>query len=232
MAAQTLFVTGTDTGVGKTRVALALLRALRTAGIDAVGFKPVASGARRTPAGLRNADAMALWRAGPQPLAYRRVNPCCFAPPIAPHLAAREARRRLSAAQLDRAHDWLARRHAVVVVEGAGGWHVPLDGRERLSDWVLRRGWPVLLVVGLRLGCLNHAMLSAEAIGAPLSGWVANLLPPPLPRLTGNLATLRRVLPAPQWFALDCGESPATAARRLDREQLAAFGFAPPPPRT
>lgn len=229
MIARTLFVTGTDTGVGKTRVAATVLRTLRAAGVDAVGFKPVASGARRTAEGLRNTDALALLRAGPRTLAYRRVNPFCFAPPIAPHLAALEAGRRLTSVQLDRAHDWLSRRHSVVVVEGAGGWHVPLNDDERLSDWVRRRGWPVLLVVGLRLGCLNHAMLSAEAIGSALCGWVANQTPPRLSRRTANLDALTRRLPAPLWFTLRRGEPPSAAARRLDGTRLRALVFTSSP---
>lgn len=211
----TLFVTGTDTGVGKTRVAGALIAALRARGLRAVGFKPVASGARRTADGLRNADALALARAAKVELAYSRVNPYCFVPPIAPHLAAARARRTVRSEALDRAHDWLAARFDAVVVEGAGGWLVPLNRHETFADWVQRRGFPVLLVVGMRLGCINHALLSARAIGDALVGWVANTLPPAMPALAGNLETLRTRMPVPRWASLPVGVRRAAAARLL-----------------
>lgn len=199
MAPATIFITGTDTGVGKTLVATGVLLGLRDAGCRAAGFKPLASGARRTPAGLRNDDALALLAASAPGLDYMAVNPWCFEPPIAPHLAAREAGVELHLDALDRAHDALAAQHQRVVVEGAGGWLVPLNDRDSTADWVARRGWPVLLVVGMRLGCINHALLSAEAIArrAPLLGWVANVLPPAQDRLEQNLQALCERMPAP-----------------------------------
>lgn len=197
--AMTLFVTGTDTGVGKTRIATGLLAAARELGIAACGYKPIASGCRRGPQGLRNADALALMRAAPSGAPYERVNPYAFAPAIAPHLAAREAGIRIEPRVLDAAHRQLARAHDLVVVEGAGGWQVPLNARTTLADWVARQGWPVLLVVGMRLGCLSHALLAAESIQrrTRLLGWIANELPPRQSRLEDNVADLAARMPAP-----------------------------------
>jgi dethiobiotin synthetase len=203
----TLFITGTDTGVGKTRVACALLRRARQAGLRAAGFKPVASGAERTADGLRNEDALALLTASEPGLSYDDVNPLCFEPPIAPHLAARATKQAIDLARLDEAHDRLARQHQLVIVEGAGGWQVPLDGALTFADWVSGRGWPVVLVVGLRLGCISHALLSAESIArrTRLAGWIANRLPPAMLARDENEADLRSLLPVPCWGALDEG---------------------------
>ena len=201
----TLFITGTDTGVGKTRVACALLHRARRAGLRAAGFKPVASGAERTREGLRNEDALALQAASAPGLTYESINPLCFEPPMAPHLAARAADQRIDLALLDEAFDRLARQHDLVIVEGAGGWQVPLDGPVTFADWVSRRGWPVALVVGLRLGCINHALLSAESIArrTRLAGWIANRLPPRMLALDENETDLRGLLAAPCWGALE-----------------------------
>lgn len=195
----TLFVTGTDTGVGKTHVSAGLLAAARQLGIRACGYKPVASGCRRGPNGLRNADALALISASGTDAPYERINPYAFAPAIAPHLAAREAGQRVDRRVLDEAHAELARTHDLVIVEGAGGWQSPFGDDWTQADWVARRGWPVLLVVGMRLGCLNHALLSAESIEARtrLLGWIASELPPRQPRLDQNVADLVERMPAP-----------------------------------
>lgn len=197
----TLFVTATDTGAGKTYVSCALLRAARAQGVRACGFKPVASGSERTADGLRNEDALALRdAAGTLDEEYSAINPYAFEPAIAPHLAARQAGASVELAKLDAAHAQLAARHHWIVVEGAGGWQVPLNERESFADWASARQWPVLLVVGMRLGCINHALLSADSIArrAPLLGWVANALPPGMPYFAENIATLDRLMPAPR----------------------------------
>lgn len=196
-----LFVTGTDTEVGKTWVSTALIAALRARGLSVAALKPIASGAERDAAGrLVNADALALQAAAGGALAYERVNPYVFEPPIAPHLAAAEAGVAISLERL-RAHARsLAAEADVVVVEGVGGWAVPLDAEHSVADLARALGWPVLLVVGLRLGCLNHALLTARAIqadGLHLAGWVANTIDPAFDRLDGNLRTLVARLPAP-----------------------------------
>ncbi len=213
-----LFITGTDTGVGKTLLAQAVLLRLRAEGIAAAGFKPVAAGAERTAAGLRNDDALLLQAASAPGLDYAEVNPWCFEPPIAPHLAAQEAGAVLSAEALDAAHARLARRHDWVVTEGAGGWMVPLAPGLSFADWVERRRWPVLLVVGMRLGCINHALLSAEAIRrrTRLLGWVANVLPPEQDRLRGNLDSLRALLSEPLLATVPAGAVAAEIAANLD----------------
>lgn len=196
---RTLFVTGTDTEVGKTHIACHLLRAAAQRGLRCAGYKPVAAGAVPTDDGLRNADALALQSAGSLPLAYEELNPYCFEPPIAPHLAAAEAGVTIARAQLDTCHDAIAAQSDWLLVEGAGGWRVPLGPDWDFADWVAERGWPVLLVVGMRLGCINHALLSAESISrvAPLLGWVANCLPPAQPCLQENIDTLVQRMPAP-----------------------------------
>lgn len=211
----TIFLTGTDTGVGKTHVAVGLVRAARRLGIAACGYKPVASGCRRGARGLRNADARALLSAsGLDADAYGRVNPYAFAPAIAPHLAAIEAGVRIRRSVIDRAHRALARDHDLVIVEGAGGWQVPLGPDWTFADWVEARGWPVVLVVGMRLGCLNHALLSAESIArrTRLLGWVANARAPQPSRLAQNIADLECRMPAPLLARVDQGETPGTSA--------------------
>ena len=209
MTARTLFVTGTDTGVGKTTVACALIRQARELGVKVCGWKPVATGCARTAAGLRNADALALQAAAGTGEPYALLNPCAFEPAVAPHLAARQADRPIRIAELDLAHRELAARYELIVAEGAGGWRVPLDEAWTLGAWVAEREWPALLVVGLRLGCLNHALMSAETIARDtrLAGWVASVLPPPMALLEENLASLRERLSAPSWGEIRCGET-------------------------
>lgn len=199
--AAAFFVTGTDTEVGKTTIAAGLLHAARTAGLSTAAAKPVASGCVRTAQGLRNDDALALLAECTLPMRYEAVNPFAFEPAIAPHLAAREAGIELSAARLaEPVRKMLALQAEFSLVEGAGGWRVPLNGRENLSDLAGMLGLPVILVVGVRLGCINHALLSAEAIerdALQLAGWVANIVDPATSRLEENLATLSERLPAP-----------------------------------
>lgn len=195
------FVTGTDTEIGKTTIACGLLQAARNAGLSTAAAKPVASGCERTAKGLRNSDALGLLAGCSLPLRYEEVNPFAFEPAIAPHLAAREAGVQLDVEALaGPVNAVLARNADFSLVEGAGGWRVPLAGGENLSDLAVRLGLPVILVVGVRLGCINHAVLSAEAIqrdGLVLAGWVANIVDPATSRLEENLATLAERLPAP-----------------------------------
>jgi len=195
------FITGTDTEIGKTTIACGLLQAARQAGFSTAAAKPVASGCERRPEGLRNSDALALLGECTLPLNYEEVNPFAFAPAIAPHLAAREVGVALSAETLvGPVRHVLAKGADFTVVEGAGGWRVPLAGEESLSDLAIALDLPVILVVGVRLGCINHAVLSAEAIlrdGLQLAGWVANIVDPRTSRLEENLATLAERLPAP-----------------------------------
>lgn len=195
------FIAGTDTDVGKTTIAAGLLHAARRAGLSTLAGKPVASGCEATADGLRNADALALMAESSIVLPYAQVNPLAFAPAIAPHLAAREVGVELSVpALLGPMQALLAHRADFTLVEGAGGWRVPLSGAAYLSDLAIALRLPVILVVGVRLGCISHAVLSAEAIardGLHLAGWVANVIDPETSRLQENLATLEACLAAP-----------------------------------
>ncbi|MBD9514458.1 dethiobiotin synthase [Pseudomonas sp. PDM22] len=195
------FVTGTDTEIGKTTIASGLLHAARLAGLSTAAAKPVASGCERSPEGLRNSDALALLGECSVPLAYEQVNPFAFEPAIAPHLAAREMGVKLTVEALKGpVRSVLELGADFTLVEGAGGWRVPLAGEENLSGLAIALELPVILVVGVRLGCINHAVLSAEAIqrdGLLLAGWVANIVDPQTSRLEENLATLAERLPAP-----------------------------------
>ncbi|MCP5429126.1 MAG: dethiobiotin synthase [Chromatiaceae bacterium] len=195
-----VFVTGTDTGCGKTHTSMALIHALRDQGLRVAGFKPVAAGADWHDGELRNDDASALLAASGLDLPYAAVNPYCFAPAIAPHLAAAEAQVTISFGSILAAFEKVRAASDFVVVEGAGGWRVPLGPGFDIQGLALALGLPVILVVGLRLGCLNHALLSEQAIkasGAALLGWVGSQVEPGMPRLQENIATLEVELSAP-----------------------------------
>lgn len=219
-----VFITGTDTEIGKTAVTAALLRDYADRGIDAVGMKPVAAGASKTADGLRNEDALELQAASMPGIAYGDINPWCLPLPIAPEFAARSAGVDLAWPPVAQAFDRLHARADRVLVEGAGGWRLPLGQDEEMPDWVQAAGWPVVLVVGMRLGCLNHALLSAEAIlaRAPLLGWIANTLPPVQRRLQDNLDCLHARMPVPCLGQLGCGQQ-RLATNSLDE---ALFCFA------
>ena len=195
------FVTGTDTGVGKTLVSAALMRALARQRISVAGMKPVASGCAATPDGLRNDDALLLQAEGSRPWPYQTVNPYAFEPAIAPELAAREAGIEVRLDTIETAFGSLQGGSDVVIVEGAGGFLVPLGAGLSFADLPSALGLEVILVVGLRLGCVNHALLTAEAVrrrGLPLAGWVGNLIDPGFARLEANLESLGQRLDAPR----------------------------------
>jgi dethiobiotin synthetase len=198
-----IFVTGTSTGVGKTLVSSALVRLLAAQGERVIGLKPIATGGERFAPGMRlhNLDALELQAASPGAHSYESINPFCFEPAIAPHIAAAEAGVELPLQVLV---DWYRQVTAdvdVAVVEGAGGWRVPLHPRGFLSDLPEELGWDVILVVGLTLGCLNHAKLTAEAVAASgkcrLLGWIGNSIDPAFARREENIATLGRLLDGP-----------------------------------
>ena len=214
-----LFVTGTDTGVGKTRVSCIILRQWRAAGLSVRGMKPVASGCRRTRGGLRSDDALALMSASGARMPYAMVNPCALEPPVAPHLAARAVGMRLCPERLARQGAALGAGAQRLLVEGAGGWRVPLGDDCTMADLARRLELPVLLVVGMRLGCINHALLSAAAIaadGCTLGGWVANLLRPRMQLADDNIKTLAARISAPLLGVVPWGD----AGVRLNLEGL------------
>jgi len=188
-----VFVTGTDTDAGKTIVACALMTLFARLGLSVAGFKPVAAGAERTPAGLRNSDARWLQTFSSAPLEYDEVNPVVLEAAIAPHIAARAAGVGLERGSLVDCYRKLAEKAQVVVTEGAGGWLVPLARDGDMADLAVAIGDPVILVVGMKLGCLNHAFLTAESVrarGCRLAGWVANRVDPDMPAFRENLDTL------------------------------------------
>lgn len=178
MARKTFFVTGTDTGVGKTIASAAILEAARTMNKRTIAMKPIASGCDETAYGLRNEDALILQSAMTEPLPYDQVNPVALKPAIAPHVAAEMAGRQLTGQRLVGFCRGLQMRSAdLFLIEGAGGWRVPLNDREFYSAVPSELAIPVILVVPLRLGCINHAILTAESIrqdGLAVAGWVAN----------------------------------------------------------
>lgn len=199
-ASRGLFVTGTDTGVGKTRIACALLRAGAGSGLRAVGMKPLASGARPEARGLRNEDVEQLRAAANVAAPPHLVNPYCFEPAIAPHLAAAEAGIVVDLDRIAGAYSRLADLADFVVVEGAGGLLVPIGPALTMADVAGRLALPIVLVVGMRLGCLNHALLTCESIerhGLRLAGWVANCIDPEMQRLEKNIAELGARINAP-----------------------------------
>jgi dethiobiotin synthetase len=196
--ARGVFVAGTDTGVGKTVVAAALIRRLAREGLRVVGMKPVAAGAENTRAGLlRNEDALALAAASNIAAPYESINPYCLLAAVSPHIAAADEGVAIEPAVIGKHFEKLARLADFVVVEGAGGWFAPISETQTMADVALALDLPVLLVVGLRLGCLNHSRLSRlaiEASGARFAGWIANPIDPGFRRPQENLATLASLL--------------------------------------
>lgn len=191
------FVTGTDTNVGKTLIATVLLHQLANTGLRVVGMKPVAAGVE---VDGRWADVTALRSAGNVDAPLDLVNPYRFNPPIAPHLGAQQVGVTMSIASIALAYQQLSALADVVVVEGAGGWLVPLNETETLADLALALNVPIILVVGMRLGCINHALLTVAAIqsrGLHLAGWVANCIDADMPQFNENLQCLTQRIPAP-----------------------------------
>lgn len=200
MNKKTYFVTGTDTGVGKTFISAGLLLAAKARGLSTAALKPVAAGCETTPEGLRNEDAVLLQSVITQPLVYEQINPIALEPAIAPHIAAQQARRVLSVDRLAGFCRGVLNQADFTLVEGAGGWRVPLNAAETLADLARVLQLPVILVVGIRLGCINHAMLTAEAItrdGLPLAGWIANVIDSEMPCQQENILSLQQRLAAP-----------------------------------
>ncbi|MEE8058376.1 MAG: dethiobiotin synthase [Pseudomonadales bacterium] len=215
MAKHKFFIAGTDTHVGKTLVATGILAAANAKGLSTVAMKPVAAGCEETSDGLRNDDALLLQHTMSLQLPYEQVNPVALKPAIAPHLAADQAGKRLQVSQLvGYCRGVLMQRADLVVIEGAGGWRVPLNKVETLAGLAKELNLPVILVVGVKLGCINHALLTVEAINndrLPLAGWVANQLDADMPCYQENIMTLKSLIRAP------CiGELPVLAEPNAD----------------
>jgi dethiobiotin synthetase len=224
---KSFFVTGTDTDVGKTLATCAMLRAAAAAGHSAVGMKPLAAGGTQTHEGLRNDDALLLQEASTLNLSYDAINPVCLPEAAAPHIAAELAQRKVRVERLAGfCQGVLALRANFTLLEGAGGWRVPVNEREFMSDLAKQLQLPVIIVVGMRLGCLNHALLTGEAIardGLRIAGWIANRIDPQMDHYQRNLDTLRDGFPVPllgeiPWLG---GADPALqAARYIALDQL------------
>ena len=197
---QGYFITGTDTDCGKTEITLGLMQLLQSRGQSVIAMKPVASGAQMTADGLRNGDALRLQAQGSVAADYRLINPYAFSRPIAPHIAARQADREIRLETIRKCYRGLAGRVDWILVEGVGGWSVPLGRQLVVSDLALSLGLPVILVVGMKLGCLNHALLTVESIlasGCELAGWVANSVDPGMLEQAWNIKSLQSRIQAP-----------------------------------
>lgn len=195
---QSLFITGTDTDAGKTYVAVALLQGLKALGYRTVAQKPIAAGVN---ASGFNTDALQLQLHASEFLSYEQVNPICLTDAVAPHLAAAKAGIAIDTHQLSKELYKLQTLDAdIALVEGAGGWLLPLDEQRTMADWVTEQQLPVLLVVGMKLGCLNHALLTVREIeqsGLKLLGWVANCVDPEMAYQQENIHYLQQKLPVP-----------------------------------
>ncbi len=214
-----VFITGTDTGVGKTWVSLGVITALQRRGHRTGAMKPVSSGARHTAQGLRNDDAVRLQAAADVTIDYEHINPVALAPPIAPHIAAAVAGTPIDIVALTAAYRTIAARCDRVVVEGIGGWRVPLTETQTTADLAKALALPVVLVVGMRLGCLNHALLTRDAVnqdGLELLGWVANTLDSDMPKIQENIHALVERMGAPLLGTLPY-------MQRCDRNAIAAY---------
>lgn len=196
-----VFITGTDTDAGKTVIAKAILQIAAQRGLSTVGFKPISAGCSETANGLRNEDALSLQSASSINVTYDEVNPVAFADPVAPHLAALRTKQKINVEQITSAYLHLNSYNAdLLLTEGAGGWRLPLGQGQFLSDFVIQHKIPVILVVGLKLGCLNHALLTYQAIiadGVEVIGWVANQIDEQMLYLQDNIDSLKELIPAP-----------------------------------
>jgi dethiobiotin synthetase len=209
-----LFVTGTDTEVGKTVVSRLIVRSLVATGVRVAVMKPVAAGSIRSAHGARNADALGLIADCNVDMPYEMVNPYCLDAPVAPHLAARAAGVTVELPRIVHNFRALAQVADYVIVEGAGGWLAPLNEAEFVADLAAALNLPVLLVVGLRLGCLNHALLTVGAVRQRclnLAGWIGNQIDPGFARMTENLQTLEQHIGTPPIAVVAHGpDAPAT----------------------
>ncbi|WP_455197981.1 dethiobiotin synthase [Kaarinaea lacus] len=195
-----IFITGTDTGIGKTTIALGLMAALQKRGLKVAVMKPVSAGCVLTDEGLRNEDALLLMKQASVELPYEVVNPFAFEPPIAPHIAASEAGIHIDIEQIKENYSQIEKNSDVVIIEGAGGWLVPINESETMADVAIKLSANIVTVVGIRLGCLNHALLTSRSIvtsGLKHCGWIANHINDSTERASENVKALRQRINAP-----------------------------------
>jgi dethiobiotin synthetase len=201
MLPKTYFITGTDTNAGKTFAMCCLLQAAKKRGLSTAAVKPIAAGGILTSEGLKNEDALQLQKNSTLALSYKEINPLCLEHAIAPHIAAMHEQVSVKASELaEYCSRVIDKKADLTLIEGAGGWMVPLNQQEFISDTVKALNVPVILIVGMKLGCLNHALLTVKALqedGLILQGWIANQLDPEMPAFEENLDTLRSKIKAP-----------------------------------
>jgi len=197
----TYFVTGTDTDVGKTVCTKALLQAASKQHKSTLAYKPISAGCEETHLGLRNEDALILQQNSTLKVIYDEVNPIAYQQPIAPHIAAIENEQPICLTLINQGLDFLQLQQAqFLFVEGAGGWHLPINNKQLFSEWVIKKQLPVIVVIGLKLGCLNHALLTVQSIqqsGLTIAGWIANHVQPNMPYVEQNIETLKAFIGAP-----------------------------------
>ncbi len=222
---KTFFITGTDTDVGKTICCKALLQAATVQKLSSVAYKPIAAGCAVTNHGLRNDDALVLQENSSIAVSYQAVNPIAFELPIAPHIAAGLENRPISIDLISQGLEYLQQKNSdLVIVEGAGGWRLPLNEQQMLSDWVVAENLPVILVVGMKLGCLNHAVLTYETIlndGLNVVGWIANQVQPDMAYYQENLQLLTEKIAAPKIAEIPYSKD----INELDLAQFVDFSF-------
>jgi len=207
-----LFITGTDTEVGKTYVSVGLLHGFNQLGLSTIGLKPIASGCFKQNNTLYNNDTLALQAASSIKLNHELMTPFAFEPPIAPHIAATLHDKKLTVANLnDAMHPSLRMTSDIKVIEGCGGWYIPLNEKETFANFVIIQRFKVILVVGVRLGCINHSLLTLRAMqqdGADVIGWIANIISSKMQNQNENIATLKQWLPVPCFGIVEYGEKP------------------------
>lgn len=194
------FITSTDTGVGKTTISLCLMKHFKAKGQTVTCMKPVSAGCQATAEGLRNDDAVQLLKESSINLPYTMVNPYAYEPPIAPHIAAQQAGQAIDTDNIKNLYDKISPQSDSVIVEGAGGWLVPINDSETMADIASSLGLPVILVVGMRLGCLNHGLLTAASIedrGLKFKGWIANHIDKSMLQVQENIEALKLGIGAP-----------------------------------
>ena len=200
MKHKAIFITGTDTGIGKTFYSCRLLETLNAKNYSTLAMKPVAAGATNNHGTLKNEDAVDLQQCASVKLSYQEVNPYCFSAAIAPHIAADKEGQKISLKFIQDQFLKLKEKADFVIVEGVGGWQVPLNGSQTIADLAALLQIPLVLVVGIRLGCINHALLTVNSIqqsSVSFAGWVANILEPEMSALDENIITLQQLIPVP-----------------------------------
>ena len=223
MTAKGFFIAGTDTGIGKTCVTVALMEEFKKQGYKVAGMKPIASGADKKNDCLRNEDAELIQQACSESIDYELINPVVFELPVSPHIAAKQMNQAIDLEEIEGCYQQLASNNDLVIVEGVGGWRVPISNEQSMADLAKNLGLPVILVVGFRLGCISHAILTADAIrtdGLNLFGWVSNRLEEDYLLPEESLETLKKNIDSPYLADLPFGQNSAAKLHVQDSNML------------